>query len=37
MIEKKYLPADLQRDYDTTWGHQTDYSAAAKPKAKAKR
>jgi 2-methylisocitrate lyase-like PEP mutase family enzyme len=37
MIEKKYLPADLQRDYDATWGHETDYSAAAKaPKGKAK-
>jgi 2-methylisocitrate lyase-like PEP mutase family enzyme len=25
-IERKYLPAATQRDYDSTWGHKVDFS-----------
>jgi 2-methylisocitrate lyase-like PEP mutase family enzyme len=39
-IERLYLPAALQRDYDATWGHRTDFTkvstAAAKKPAKKK-
>jgi 2-methylisocitrate lyase-like PEP mutase family enzyme len=37
-IESKYLPASLRRDYDSTWGHRTNYAeATAKKKSAAKR
>ena len=31
-IEERYMPKELQRDYEATWGHKTDYSAVAKPR-----
>jgi hypothetical protein len=37
-IESRFLPQSLRRDYDSTWGHRTNYAETpAKKKATAKR